>query len=55
MNATIRNNKKEPRIKIVISRSFGTQNILEVYSEYVAKKIRDKIREMREEDEKNKK
>lgn len=55
MNATIRNNGKEPRIKIVISRSFGNLNILEVYSDYVAKKIRDKIRDKREEDEKNKK
>ena len=55
MNANIKNNDKESRVKIIVSRSFGTQNIIEIYSDYVAKKIRDKIRIKKEDDEKKKK
>ena len=33
---------------MVITRSFGTQNLLELYADYVAKKIKDMLRLERE-------
>ena len=31
-------------MKITVTRSFGTQDLIEIYSDYVARKIRDKVR-----------
>ena len=46
--------KNEGRVKITVTRSFGTQNLLEIYSDYVAKKIRELLRLEREnKDEEN--
>ena len=47
----LRINKKENtegRVKITVTRSFGSQNLLEIYSDYVAKKIRELLRLERE-------
>ena len=46
----LRINKKENtegRVKITVTRSFGTQNLLEIYANYVAKKIKDLLRKER--------
>jgi len=46
----LRINKKENtegRVKITVTRSFGTQNLLEIYADYVAKKIKDLLRQER--------
>lgn len=40
--------KNEGRVKITVTRSFGSQNLLEIYSDYVAKKIRELLRLERE-------
>lgn len=54
MNENIKNKDKESKVKIVVTRSFGTQNLLEIYADYVAKKIRELLRLEREgKDEKN--
>ena len=46
--------KNEGRVKITVTRSFGSQNLLEIYSDYVAKKIRELLRLEREnKDEEN--
>lgn len=46
--------KNEGRVKITVTRSFGTQNLMEIYSDYVAKKIRELLRLEREnKDEEN--
>jgi len=46
----LRINKKENtegRVKITVTRNFGTQNLLEIYADYVAKKIKDLLRQER--------
>ena len=55
MSATInKKEKNEERVKITVTRSFGTQNLFEIYSDYVAKKIRELLRLEREnKDEEN--
>ena len=35
---------KDPKISIQIKRTFGTANLLELYSEYVAKKICEEMK-----------
>ena len=35
---------KEPRTSIQINRTFGSANLLELYSEYVAKKICEEMK-----------
>ncbi len=35
---------KEPKTSIQINRTFGTANLLELYSEYVAKKICEEMK-----------
>ena len=47
MNANIENMEKSNKVKITISRTFGTHNFLEVYANYVAKKIKDILRKER--------
>ena len=37
--------KNEGRVKITVTRSFGTQNLLEIYADYVAKKIKTLLRQ----------
>ena len=49
MSVTISEKEKnEGRVKITVTRSFGTQNLMEIYSDYVAKKIRELLRLERE-------
>lgn len=45
MNVNI-NNKEEKtgKVKITVTRSFGTQNLMEIYTDYVVKKIREILR-----------
>lgn len=53
----LRINKKENtegRVKITVTRSFGTQNLLEIYADYVAKKIKDLLRQEREKNDEEK-
>ena len=40
--------KKGGRVRIVVTRTFGNQNLIEIYSDYVAKKIRELLRLERE-------
>lgn len=47
MNVNIENKEKANNVKITISRTFGTHNLLEVYADYVAKKIKDNLRKER--------
>lgn len=48
------NEKDGGRVKITVTRSFGTQNLIEIYSDYVAKKIRELLRQERgKKDEEN--
>ena len=35
---------KENKVRITVQRSFGTQNLMEIYSDYVAKQIRKTVR-----------
>ncbi len=37
------------KIKIKVIRTFGTQNLCEIYSDYVAKQIREEIKKSRAE------
>ena len=47
-------NKNGGKVKITVTQNFGTQNLIEIYSDYVAKKIRDLLRLEREKkDEEN--
>ena len=39
--------KNNGRVKIIVTRTFGTQNLIEVYSDYVAKKIKELLRQER--------
>ena len=46
--------KKGGRVRIVVTRTFGNQNLIEIYSDYVAKKIKELLRQEREKnDEEN--
>ena len=47
----IRENAKIERVELVITRTFGTQNFLELYTDYVSKRIRDTL--IFEKEEKN--
>lgn len=40
--------KKGGRVKIAVTRTFGNQNLIEIYSDYVAKKIKELLRQERE-------
>ena len=40
--------KKGGRVRIVVTRTFGNQNLIEIYSDYVAKKIKELLRPERE-------
>ncbi|MBO5213139.1 MAG: hypothetical protein J6B60_06320 [Clostridia bacterium] len=40
--------KNEGRVKITVTRCFGTENLIEIYSDYVAKKIRELLHLKRE-------
>ena len=40
--------KKGGRVRIVVTRTFGNQNLIEIYSNYVAKKIKELLRQERE-------
>ena len=40
--------KKGGRVRIVVTRTFGNQNLIEIYSDYVAKKIKELLRQERE-------
>jgi hypothetical protein len=44
VNVKIKTKGKDSKVKMVITRSFGTQNLLELYADYVAKKIKDMLR-----------
>ena len=44
MNANIENNEKTKKVKITVTRTFGTHCLLEIYTDYVAKKIKDNLR-----------
>ena len=45
MNVSINEKDKNGgRVKITVTQSFGTQNLIEIYSDYAAKKIRDTVR-----------
>jgi hypothetical protein len=35
---------KEPKTSIQINRTFGTANLLELYSDYIAKKICEEVK-----------
>ena len=39
--------KKGGRVRIVVTRTFGNQNLIEIYSDYVAKKIKELLRQER--------
>ena len=39
--------KNNGRVKIIVTRTFGTQTLIEVYSDYVAKKIKELLRQER--------
>ena len=39
MSKNIKNKEKEFKVKFIVSRTFGKQNLLEIYSDYVAKKL----------------
>ena len=42
-------NPEEPRqAKIIIRRTFGTQNLLELYADYVAEKVMEEMRRTKE-------
>lgn len=47
MNANIENNEKTKKVKITVTRTFGTHCLLEIYTDYVAKKIKDILRKER--------
>ena len=47
MSKNIKNKEKEFKVKFIISRTFGKQNLLEIYSDYVAKKIKNILRQER--------
>ena len=47
MKANINIKEKENKVKTTVSRSFGTHNLLELYADYVAKKIKDILRKER--------
>ena len=48
MSVTIKKKgKNNGRVKIIVTRTFGTQNLIEVYSDYVAKKIKELLRQER--------
>ena len=55
MSVTINEKEKnEGRVKITVTRSFGTQNLMDIYSDYVAKKIKEILRKERgKKDEEN--
>ncbi len=54
MKENIKNTGKNNKVEIVVTRSFGSQNLLNIYADYVAKKIKDLLRLEREKkDEKN--
>ena len=40
--------KKGGRVRIVVTRTFGNQNLIEIYSDYVANKIKELLRLERE-------
>lgn len=46
---TIKGNAKIERVELVVTRTFGTQNFLELYTDYVSKRIRDTLIIEREE------
>ena len=49
MSVTIKEKgKKGGRVKITVTRTFGNQNLIEIYSDYVAKKIKELLRQERE-------
>ena len=47
MKANINIKEKENKVKITVSRTFGAHNLLELYADYVAKKIKDILRKER--------
>lgn len=47
MNANIENNEKTKKVKITVTRTFGTHCILDLYADYVAKKVKDILRKER--------
>ena len=47
VKANINIKEKENKVKITVSRTFGTHNLLELYADYVAKKIKDILRKER--------
>ena len=49
---SIKENAKIERVELVVTRTFGTQNLLELYTDYVSKRIRDTL--IIEKEEKNK-
>lgn len=55
MSTNIKNKEQERKVNIIVSRRFGFQNFLEIYSDYVAKKIREMVRVKKEDEEKSKK
>lgn len=44
MNVNIKKEEKAGKVNITVTRSFGTQNLLDLYADYVAKKIRETLR-----------
>ena len=40
---SIKENAKIERVELVVTRTFGTQNLLELYTDYVSKRIRDTL------------
>ena len=48
MSKNIKNKEKEFKVKFIVSRTFGKQNLFEIYSDYVAKKIKNILRQERE-------
>ncbi len=46
----MKKDKKEEKIIIKVTESFGSQDLTEIYSDYVAKQIRDSIREINDKD-----
>lgn len=49
MSEQIKEKSFSGRTKVIVSRTFGDQNVLEVYTDYVAHKIKEKQRIEKEE------
>ncbi|NLZ37747.1 MAG: hypothetical protein GX897_09805 [Clostridiales bacterium] len=49
MSEQIKEKSFSGRTKVIVSRTFGDQNVLEVYTDYVAHKIKEKQRIKKEE------